>query len=374
MLQNFDDCAISSIIVVLANVMHTLWLVILLANLLWFGRGALPLCKQYEDKLGCWQDVSTYYTQQAAGMQHFALSGPGEALKFSQIWLPYNCAYHRFTAKSLHAIVDRITHKTGNVVHLAFMGDSALRGVLCGITRILAGSEVNGPCINDICGLEHRHPRSFESEFQQFTVEFGHLMISFAYIKSLFDSRTKAFLQEIIQQHPYAVMFNTGAWDFDLDARIHRNFTATDECTTDSHKAISKKRWSPTMAQLYKDTGILAHELDVRVVYRTTHYNHRFGYQCADKRVLKWLHNTHWEVWDNGPMSRDVWQTQSEDGFHFDRYGTHTESDHIKEREEAAQNNKELPGMLEMQLAQSLLFNLFHDAVQECLDNNVNVV
>ena len=37
-------------------------------------------------------------------------------------------------------------------IQIVFMGDSALRGIFCGITRLLSGSEIYGPCINTVCG------------------------------------------------------------------------------------------------------------------------------------------------------------------------------------------------------------------------------
>lgn len=88
-------------------------------------------------------------------------NGPGEALQFDDLWLPKHCSYLRFTNASLERCVDHeiskgaqstMSGKTDKRVHLVFLGDSALRGVVCGLSRILSGSEVFGPSHNSICG------------------------------------------------------------------------------------------------------------------------------------------------------------------------------------------------------------------------------
>ena len=78
------------------------------------------------------------------------------ALHYTQIWIPHNCSYHRFTNETIQRCVDIIKKKKKkkeeDSVHIIFMGDSALRGIFCGLTRILSGSEIYGPCINTVCG------------------------------------------------------------------------------------------------------------------------------------------------------------------------------------------------------------------------------
>eukprot|EP01036_Dinobryon_divergens_P029035 gene29035-38081_t len=84
------------------------------------------------------------------------------ALHYSQVWIPENCSYHRFSNASLYRsvqVLQEIMHSAGKSsaqqakpVQIVFMGDSALRGIFCGITRLLSGSEIYGPCINTVCG------------------------------------------------------------------------------------------------------------------------------------------------------------------------------------------------------------------------------
>jgi hypothetical protein len=76
--------------------------------------------------------------------------------QYKRIWMPSKCKYHRFTSKTLKKYL-LIKKKKINV---AFFGDSVLRGVYCGINRIISGDESGelfGPNIDPICGglLEH---------------------------------------------------------------------------------------------------------------------------------------------------------------------------------------------------------------------------
>jgi hypothetical protein len=77
------------------------------------------------------------------------------------------------------------------------------------------------------------------------------------------------------------------------------------------------------------------------------------------------VRQNHWEVWDNRRISDHVWAHQVDDGFHFDRHATHTVEQHRQERAEAHREGRPMPGMLEMQLTQSLLHMLFGRALQE---------
>ena len=108
-----------------------------------------------------------------------------------------------------------------------FLGDSALRGIVCGISRILSGSEVYGPCINPICGgmEEFKEPVGYKKMGITFTAEFfgGKLQLKFIYAKSFYDFfRVDWVLIDLVKNRPYAIVFNTGIWDFDNIARAHR--------------------------------------------------------------------------------------------------------------------------------------------------------
>ena len=112
-------------------------------------------------------------------------------------------------------------------MQIVFLGDSALRGIVCGITRILAGSEIYGPCINPICGGmdDYPEPVGYKKMGLSFTAEFydGKLKITFVYVKSFYDFfRVDWVLLDTIKTRPYAIVFNTGIWDYDNIARAHR--------------------------------------------------------------------------------------------------------------------------------------------------------
>ena len=106
-------------------------------------------------------------------------------------------------------------------------------------------------------------------------------------------------------------------------------------------------------------------ESKVRLIYRNNQYNSRFGALCADEEFERLLQNTQWEIWDNRAISKDVWQNQSYDGFHFDwPVMTYTVEDHAKYNAIHQAKFSQAPGMLAMQLAHSLLNNLFHSVME----------
>ena len=134
----------------------------------------------------------------------------------------------------MHYMLDKLPNinKTeiapeNTTMHIVFIGDSALRGVVCGITRILSGSEIYGPCINPICGgmKDYPEPASYKNMGLSYSTEFydGKLKITFVYVKSFYDYfRVDWVLLDIINMRPYAIVLNTGIWDFDNIARAHR--------------------------------------------------------------------------------------------------------------------------------------------------------
>lgn len=108
-----------------------------------------------------------------------------------------------------------------------FLGDSSLRGIVCGISRILSGSEIYGPCINPICGGLEKYPEpvGYKKLGITFTADFfdRKLLFKFIYAKSFYDFfRVDWVLSDILKNKPYAIVFNTGIWDYDNIARAHR--------------------------------------------------------------------------------------------------------------------------------------------------------
>ena len=134
------------------------------------GAGAkrLPKCGLYSDTYGGWVPTAAVSGNPALQAQHFYGPGPsadsgseshssgsaGWALQWDQVWLPKDCSYHRFTAETLRTCTQyNIEHRPkppnggkekesrSSVFEVSLMGDSALRGITCGITRIAGGNE-----------------------------------------------------------------------------------------------------------------------------------------------------------------------------------------------------------------------------------------
>ena len=161
---------------------------------------SLRHCSRYEDTYGKWipnpahgpdkndtalEELKTYFLGSV---------GPGEAIHphFDKVWVPNGCAYHRFTNESIHKCVKHMLHKLNKTqendeLHIYFIGDSATRGVLCGIARIIAGSEIFGPCINLVCGGILDHATGYHEMFQPVDIVLfdGKLRFTFVYIKTL---------------------------------------------------------------------------------------------------------------------------------------------------------------------------------------------
>lgn len=213
--------------------------------------------------------------------------------------------------------------------------------------------------------MSHKRTHSLED------VSFGpNLTFSFMYIKTLTDKYPNWMVESSIDKKPFAVVVNTGAWDFDHVARLGAK--ATPECgpeQTEEHR-IASVRVAPAIVAFMKENGKLAQERGVRAIYRNNHYNYRFGALCADALVEAAIQDTPWEIWDNRRMSKDVWEKETYDGFHFDRHRIHTVAHHKQLIELNREMNKDVPGALEIQFAQSLLFLLFHDEVQEYADKH----
>lgn len=352
----------------------TFVVVLLFASLPRF-RSTLPLCEQGKDSFGRWvelQGMEHNSTFQAELQEHYVWGGPGESLKFSRVWVPNDCAIHRFTNHTIHAVISHLQSKQNETspLRIFFLGDSATRGVFCGLTRILAGSEFVGPCINRVCG-GFGLPVSHKQTHHLVDVKVDdQLELNFMYVRSLTDKYTNWMVEGSIGKKPYAVIVNTGAWDFDHIARQHKGEVASEECDSEEATRVSHLRISPAIKKAMFENGELAKSLGVKVLYRNNHHNTRFGTICADQGFEAMLEGSGWDIWDNRRISEDVWKTQSADGFHFDRHGVNTMVHHQQINDLMIAEKMEFPGMLEIQFAQSLLFTLFRDALAELLDEN----
>ena len=113
---------------------------------------------------------------------------------------------------------------------------------------------------------------------------------------------------------------------------------------------------------LDRDVLWYANEYHVKLIYRNNYYNARFGTVCADSYVEKMFNGTgYWQIFDSTRISHDVWESQEPDGLHVERRDICTVEQHEAIRTTAELAGKPYPGMLEMQLTQSFLNNLFHE-------------
>jgi hypothetical protein len=409
-----------------------------------------PPCSLYGDTYGKWLRTSAINSTEMRKevLRHFFLSPPPEIIfEWSEIWLPYNCSYHRFTNSSffhvLHEMfhnpslpsaflasvhpngthLDEPTHgfshhiidsdssdppsssstaekKKKKEISIGMFGDSATRGVVCGITRILSGSELYGPCDNVVCGGSSGLPVTFKAANQFFDLFFSpdssfsssfssaaaatslsvSFKLTFSYIyaidKHSGDSTIERFLQSSANEadgnHPFAMILNTGAWDFDELARANQHNFSFYTCDTPEANKISLSRSSVENINKMKYFAFLAKKAHFqRLLYRNNHYNIRFGALCADERLENALTEfnqqynvkTHlpWEIWDNRRISETVWREQCWDGFHFDRHKVNSYEHNVGHMAYFKSHNWDSPGELEIQLAQSLLNALFYD-------------
>ena len=253
-----------------------------------------PLCSKFGDTFGVWKNVSTLRqnsVEMADAMTHFFGGSPGEALDFDEIWLPDNCSYHRFNTESAHRYAKQMITKknlTDNRLHIVFVGDSAMRGVACGVLRILESTEVYGPSMNNICGGTDfllRQPVAETQLNEHIAVDVGKdIRVTFSFVRTLHFKHCDWTLEYAITSlKPYIVFFGTGAWDFDSYARSHRNETATDECANAELQKIADFRADSfvnmTMREMSKSSqqSWTKPPVDVRLVYKNNHHNVRYS-------------------------------------------------------------------------------------------------
>ncbi len=362
----------------------------------WSSDDIYPLCDHYQDKEGIWMRTKDNNNKNNNRMilsqeeeeemnKHFFLQPPGEALEFNQTWLPTSCSYHRFTNTSFYQMIDNLlTHPKyhhlfpNKQVHIALLGDSATRSVFCGLSRILAGSELYGPCDNVVCGGTSGLPVSVKKANRIYEVDFSPTFkITYSYIYDIDDQHHSggSVIERVINppdvknyNRPYAIVVNSGAWDFDQLWRSNNEYYNTSDnsegdCNTVEASRISHERASNKIINKMKYLSDIAHKHHIRLIYRNNHYNSRFGPICADRLLeerMKIIPHSVWEVWDNRGISKDVWKEQCYDGFHFDRHRVHSSDHHRSHMSLFKTKGGDLRGQLEIQLAQSLLNGIFY--------------
>jgi len=377
----------------------------------------LPKCKQYEDTDGSWLYVKDINTSTLAlknfETKHFYHGGGGYAMKFDRVWVPKTCAYHRFTNETItkclvhhhtnHEDKLRNTKSTKKPYKIAFYGESGLRGVVCGILRLILGNEMTGPCSPGICSRSMSHTGMPYTEH----VIPGLLDITFVYSKSWFilHEIDKDFVSmetnirneltsDLDKGRPDVIVMASGIWDFyeialglgygDYDKR---DFLSSPYCTLDSQREVSKRRANDYVNSTFiHEFGQLAYDNNVRLIYKNNHHNAVYPSICADQEFEKLVTDSAsghsqglertgnsagninsrswgWEIWDNRNISIDSFKLQIKDGYHFERHHVFTTEDHINHMNEYKKEGREIPGALEMQLAQSLLNNIFQDCL-----------
>lgn len=131
----------------------------------------LPWCSPRQSTQGYWIESTALVnmTEKHVKFERYYVGTSSRyALSFSQAWVPSSeCSLHRFTKSSINTgLLALPTTDSNKRFTWLFIGDSALRGIFCGIIRILEGSEINGPCINTICGGVESNP-GFDSGKQK---------------------------------------------------------------------------------------------------------------------------------------------------------------------------------------------------------------
>lgn len=159
----------------------------------------------------------------------------------------------------------------------------------------------------------------------------------------------------------------TGAWDFDEYARKRKAEGVTSDpaenCDDDTTREISRLRSNNLTVSTMLAMSASAKVTGVQLIYRNNHYQERYSPLCADEKIEAALKGSQWEIFNNREISRDVWKKQCPDGFHFARDNIYSVEDHQKYAAERLAADGVLPGQLEMQLAQSLLFQIFHSTL-----------
>ena len=380
----------------------------------WNIEDSYPLCKQYHYDRGTWHEKNTLLSTPEGSRElyrHYALLGPGKALHWDYVWLPDNCSYHRFTSRTVNHFLDKLRHssKGSNFpredVEIVVIGDSGIRGILCGLGRLLNGSEIYGPNDNLICGGSTGTPISMDNVSDFYSVQLTpHFKMTFRYIFGLNKNVNNSFdeffmpnlLYEYVRDHrPYAFFLCTGIWDFEYLWKYH-NYTHNwleDSCITPEAKEVAELRASPAILDFFRNMSSLARTTDTRLIYRTNHLNYRYPAQCADsillERLLKQQEGPEyqrvdpavfphllrpWEIWDNYAITNSslVREFYIDFSFHYDRIPIHTVADH--ENLYISHPTLKHCGTLETQLTQLFLNTLFYPEILKAFERKEEFV
>jgi hypothetical protein len=339
--------------------------------------------------------------------------------QYKRLWVPAACRYHRFTQSSLRhyltlrqiqsqgwqVVSAHDAHAPSKPLNIAFFGDSVLRGVYCGLNRVVSGDEIFGPNIDPICGgyiaPGTKGPRNtpltfgLEGETVLGGASFPNLLrTSFTYVRFLHNHRNEIDLSKNITQRGTldsirlwvdesardpltqidAIVIGSGAWTFysvnlrhkDLSDWPYAHMNSTGACYNFDYEQAARSRVNADAIAFLHDLSDLCKKNKIRLIYKNSHWNCRYGVHCADKEFEKNLRfeGSIWELWDTRSMSQQHWRDQTWDGYHFDRQSVHSLKDHYRSWFEEGfkfqRAMKRFPhqGELEMQLVNSLLNRL----------------
>jgi len=276
-----------------------------------------------------------------------------------------------------------------SAVNLVFLGDSTSRGVYCSLIRILSGNELEGPLDTLACGgPTHGHFKNSDISFPWYPESFfgGRLTLNICFVTSFVsggDHLDWKLEWAITQLRPYALVLNTGAWDFDGALRsdprlkIPLKTAGTEECSSEGERASGRDRAERNVLDALRGSELYANQTAdaaaaagkavprVQLIYRNNHYNQRFGVKCADQALEALLSGLGgWAVLDTRRVSEKIYASQMEDGLHIDRRFVHTVQEHRAQHQKSVQEQRPSPGMLQAQIVQNLLNLVFQDALQ----------
>jgi len=369
-------------------------------------------CGPTDDKDGSWWESSNvkmfqnqmdYYQQKLFFGYGNQEQDPYISLSFDRVFIPERCWMFHLDKEGVIQAANSYAARYRQPFRLLLLGDSATRGLYCGLERIMSGSELLGPSEGEICGSKISSRVSVKQSYEIYHTKFHtNFTVAFSYVTDL-GSRKRS-INDVVSKafktfsHLSAIILNTGAWDFDA---VSRRFEfpgpypfqrATSNCYNNDYEEIRKKRVSQEALSELRDVASKSMKKGAKFYYRTNHYNGRFGIHCADDDLIDNITHavsqgnnsgdslSYVGIWDNREISREHWRDQTADGFHFDRDWLHSRADHQHYLTVApsAVGNPETQGLgatssshytrhigeLEQALVQSMLHRVLHEQLK----------
>lgn len=318
----------------------------------------LPPCLKFGDTIGSWHDINKSKGISTKDLEwinnHFINNVRENFLHFPNIWIPNNCSYRQFNNdtihRSVHYTLKQRVEKNRTLdnrrIEIIFVGDSAMRSIVCDICKILSNIDKGGLCDAPISKL---------TSSQIHSVDYSkHLRISFVLFSKfqprLFDRQ----LKYSITRYPYAIIFDTGAFDFTSIARIHTNDINGDKGSKKcAVSAIPNYKIGNVVNTSLWEINKLAIQYGVRLLYKNNYHNEQLGGDCMGKLFISLFDNSIFEIWDTKNISARLWQTQIKSALQSN--GTYRHTTITKYQQNTTINQ---------QLSQSLLNAIFFDTIR----------